>query len=284
MEKKDVQKYLEDHYNELTESQKILGKYILDHYGEVAFMSALQIGEKLGLSDATVIRFAKTLGFSGFAEFKNSIGEEIRKRNAPDMKLLKSLKNFNHRDEAITNICKTDIKNLEEYLLNIESSKLDKVVEKVYESETIYFLGLGSSLVVAEFLSFHIRRMGFKINLISEGGIGLFEKLTPMTSKDILIVATFPRYSRDTMNAILFAKKKGVYVITISDSELSDVASESDIVLATQTQIPSFFNSYIVPMELCNIILISILEKNKERIYKNLKKSIEDSEEFNLYI
>jgi DNA-binding MurR/RpiR family transcriptional regulator len=84
--------------------------------------------------------------------------------------------------------------------------------------------------------------------------------------------------------AILFAKKKGVYVITISDSELSDVASESDIVLATQTQIPSFFNSYIVPMELCNIILISILEKNKERIYKNLKNSIEDSEEFNLYI
>jgi DNA-binding MurR/RpiR family transcriptional regulator len=64
MEKKDVQKYLEDHYNELTESQKILGKYILDHYGEVAFMSALQIGEKLGLSDATVIRFAKTLGGS----------------------------------------------------------------------------------------------------------------------------------------------------------------------------------------------------------------------------
>lgn len=126
--------------------------------------------------------------------------------------------------------------------------------------------------------------MGFKTNLIGEGGIALFEKLTPITSKDMLIVATFPRYSRDTMNAILFAKNKGVPVITISDSELSDIAFNSDVVLATQTQIPSFFNSYIVPMELCNIILISILEKDKERIYRNLKNSIEDSEEFNLYI
>ncbi|SDZ15588.1 MurR/RpiR family transcriptional regulator [Tindallia californiensis] len=284
MKKIDVLKKIEEQYDEFTESQKILGKYILDNYREAAFLSAQELGDTLGFSDATVIRFSKVLGFNGYTEFKDSIRENIKRQLSPDTKLLKSMKNFKHKDDAITNICKADLKNLEEYLLNIKSERMDQAVDQIYKAETIYFLGLGTSVIVIDFLAYHMRRMGFRVNVIHHGGLMLFDHLTSISEKDLLIVATFPRYSKDSMNAVLYAKKKGATVVVITDSELSEVANKGDIVLTTKTNNTSFFNSYIVPMELCNLLLISILERNKDKIYSSLKENINSMEDFDLFI
>lgn len=284
MKKIDILKKVEDQYDDLTESQKVLGKYILENYREVAFLSAQELGDILGFSDATVIRFSKVLGFDGYADFKEAIRENIKKQLSPDTKLLKSLKNFKHKDDAITNICKADLKNLEEHLLTIKNERMEEAVNQIYRAETTYLLGLGTSVIVIDFLAYHLRRMGFRVNPIRNGGLMLFDHLTTISSKDVLIVATFPRYSKDSMNAVFYAKKKGATVILITDSDLSEIANKSDVVLTTKTNNTSFFNSYVVPMELCNILLISILERNKEAIYRTLKENVDSMEEFDLFI
>ncbi|MEW9121506.1 MAG: MurR/RpiR family transcriptional regulator [Thermotaleaceae bacterium] len=284
MSKIDVLNYLEENYGNLTESQRVLGEYILNHYREAAFLSAVELGEKLGLSDATVIRFARALGFSGFAEFKASIQESIKKQESPDTKLLRNLKNFKHKDDVISEVCSTDIKNLEAYLLNNEGKKMDAAVELIYQVDTIYCVGLGSSVVIADFLSYHMRRMGFKVICIGDGGLVLFEKLASITEKDLLIVATFPRYSKDTLNAMLLSKKKGAKIIGITDNSFTEIGRNSDIVLEAKTRNSGFFNSYVVPMELCNILIFSILERDRERIYQNIKANIDWMEELDLFI
>lgn len=284
MSKIDVLNYLEENYDNLTESQRVLGEYILNHYREAAFLSAVELGEKLGLSDATVIRFARALGFSGFAEFKASIQESIKKQDSPDIKLLKNLKDFKHKDDVISEVCRTDIKNLEAYLLNNEGKKMDAAVELIHQVDTIYCVGLGSSVVIADFLSYHMRRMGFKVICIGDGGLVLFEKLASITEKDLLIVATFPRYSKDTLNAMLLSKKKGAKIIGITDSSFTEIGRNSDIVLEAKTRNSGFFNSYVVPMELCNILIFSILERDRERIYQNIKANIDWMEELDLFI
>lgn len=273
MNQNDVLQDLKENYNQLTGSQKIIGKYVLDNYREVAFMSAIELAEKVGVSDATIIRFARSIGFSGFAEFKNHIREGIKNFDPPYKRLSQSLDILNDKNSLIMQVGKKDLKNLEFLLLNIEIEKINQAVDEIYKADTIYFMGVGASGVLIDFLVFHFRRMGFKVIPISEGGVANVDKIMSITKNDLLIVCSFPRYSKPTFNAINFAKKRGAKILTITDSNFSTISINSDIVFSLKIDNSTFFNSYIVPMELCNILIMSILEKKKEKIYNNLKET-----------
>ena len=284
MKKNEIKEYFDNHYSKMTESQKKLTAYIIENYREVAFLSAVELGEKVACSDATVIRFAQILGFEGYADFRKSIQEQLNHQESPDIKLLKSIKNFQNQDGLLSNNCKTDLQNLEEYILNLNMNQINLVVDDLMKAKTIYLVGLGTSSIIVDFLSYHLRRMGFSVTAIREGGLILMDKLASMDEKDLLLIATFPRYSRDSMNAIRMGRKKGAKVVTITDNELTELAAQSNRVLVVKTQNVSYFNSYVVPMELCNVLLIQILEKNKEHVYQKLKANMEQMEEFDLFL
>ena len=282
MSKNDVLQELKDNYDKFTGSQKIIGKYVIDNYREVAFMSAIELAEKVGVSDATIIRFARSIGFSGFAEFKNHIREGIKDFDPPYKRLSKSYGLLDDKNNLNMQIGKTDLKNLEKFLLSLETEKIEQAVDAIYEAKTIYLMGIGTSGLVTDFLTFHLQRMGFKVIAISEGGIVNVEKIISITKDDLLILCSFPRYSKPTYNATIFARKKGAKILTITDSDLSMISRNSDIVLSVKVDNSTFFNSYVVPMELCNILTMSILERDKEKVYKNLKENIQDLEVFDM--
>lgn len=284
MNQNDVLQDLKENYNQLTGSQKIIGKYVLDNYREVAFMSAIELAEKVGVSDATIIRFARSIGFSGFAEFKNHIREGIKNFDPPYKRLSQSLDILNDKNSLIMQVGKKDLKNLEFLLLNIEIEKINQAVDEIYKADTIYFMGVGASGVLIDFLVFHFRRMGFKVIPISEGGVANVDKIMSITKNDLLIVCSFPRYSKPTFNAINFAKKRGAKILTITDSNFSTISINSDIVFSLKIDNSTFFNSYIVPMELCNILIMSILEKKKEKIYNNLKETTQSMVLFDMLL
>lgn len=282
MNKNDVLQELKDNYDRFTGSQKIIGKYVLDNYTEVAFMSATELAEKVGVSDVTIIRFARSIGFSGFAEFKNHIREGLKYFDPPYKRLSKSFDVLDDKSNLNMQVGKIDLKNLEDFLLSVETEKIQQAVDAIYQADAIYLMGIGSSGVVTAFLTFHLQRMGFKVIAISEGGLVDVEKIMSITEKDLLIVCSFPRYSKPIYNATIFAKKRGAKILTITDSYLSTISMNSDIVFSIKVDNSTFFNSLIVPMELCNILTMSILEREKEKIYKRLKENLQSMEVFDM--
>jgi DNA-binding MurR/RpiR family transcriptional regulator len=282
MNKDDVFQYLKENYDQLTESQKIIGKYVLDNYRDVAFMSAIELGNKVGVSDSTIIRFTRTIGFNGFSEFKNNIRQSIKNYDPPYKRLSKNISNFNEENNLIMQIGKSDLNNLEDFLLNIETKKIEEAVEAIYEARTIFLMGTRSSGLIIDFFAFHLRRMGFTVIQITKNGLANVEKLTSINQNDLLIASSFPRYSKPTYKGVMLAKKKGAKVLTITDNNLKSISIKSDIVFSLNIENSTFFNSYIVPMELINILIMSVLEKDKKRIYKNLKDHIEALEIFDM--
>ena len=124
--------------------------------------------------------------------------------------------------------------------------------------------------------------MGFTVIQITKNGLANVEKLTSINQNDLLIASSFPRYSKPTYKGVMLAKKKGAKVLTITDNNLKSISIKSDIVFSLNIENSTFFNSYIVPMELINILIMSVLEKDKKRIYKNLKDHIEALEIFDM--
>ncbi len=256
----------------LTKGEKKIAEYIISNPKEVSDMSALDLGKALNTSDASIVRFSKNIGFKGFSDLKTYLKIQINSFKKPQNKILEKWNNFQSENDIVDKIVKSDLKNIESFLSQIDVKKVEETVKNILSSKKVFVIGMGCSRGVAQFISWHMKRIGVDVELLQESGIGLLESLVHLKEEDTVLFFTFPRYLTDEVQASKLIKKRGAKLILITSELFSDISVNSDIVFKVPVDNDSFFNSYIVPMELCNIILTSIYEKNKDRIYKELEE------------
>lgn len=284
MEKSNLFEELKSNYDRLTGSQKRIGKYVIDHYERVAFMSAVELADAVGVSDATIIRFTRNIGFSGYVEFKQYVRSGFKEFESPDSRISKSLELVNKKDDLVVRIGEIDINNLQYFINNCEKERFTQAAELICAARSIYVIGKGTSSIISLFLSFHLQRMGFRVISLTESMTVSPEKIVGLEAQDLLIACGFPRYSKGTYQATLFAKKKGAKILTITDSDLSAIAVNSDVNLSARMDNITFFHSYVVPIEICNVILMKVLEKKGKHVYDIVRQNTDDLQVFDMML
>jgi len=275
LEEENVLKIIAGRLNSLPESQRKLGEYILDHYRETANLSALDLGNRAGVSDATVVRFAKSLGFSGYLEIKRQLILYLAREDSPSERMFTSLKQVEQVGSAIAEVFQNDMKNIEDTLQSFSPEALEQSVAGLCQARRIYILGLNSCESLARFLNFHLHRLNMDVHLVTSGGLVMFERLAPITAQDVLVVFSYPRYSRDTLNAIDLARSRGAMVISITDKAYSPIAEAADILLLARSSSPGFYNSYAAATTICNVLVFSVALVDREKALDALK-SVEE--------
>ena len=256
----------------LLTGEKKIAEFLVKNPKKVILLSALDLGKEIGVSDASVLRFSKTMGFNKFNDFKNYIALELSE-TSPDDRIVKNWDNFNSKNDIANKIVNADLENIKEFLLNVDFDQVNEAVEMIDEAKKIYFLGIGSSRAISQFMFWHVKRLGFNAECVNEGGLGLYEAFSHIKKGDVVIIFTFPRFLNDEIKAVKLAKEKKAKIITITSNVFSEISFLSNIVFKISVENNGFFNSYIVPMELCNIILTALFEKNKTSIYAELKEN-----------
>ena len=117
----------------------------------------------------------------------------------------------------------------------------------------------------------------------STGGDGLFEQILNVGKNDVVIGISFPRYSKNTLKAISYAKSNGATVIGITDSENSPVAKDSDICLISRSDTASFVDSLVAPLSVINALIAAVGIKNRDKMQKNLERLEQIWEEYEVY-
>lgn len=256
----------------LTKGEKKIAEYIISNPEKVSDMSALDLGKVLNTSDASIVRFSKNIGFKGFSDLKTYLKIQINSFKKPQNKILEKWNNFQSGNDIVNKVIKSDLKNIESFLLQIDSNKVEEAVNVLLSSKKVFIVGMGCSRGVAQFISWHMKRIGINVELLQESGIGLLESLIHLKGEDSVLLFTFPRYLTDEVQISKLVRKKGGKLILVTSELFSEISINSDIIFKVAVDNDSFFNSYMVPMELCNIILTSIYEKNKDQIYKDLEE------------
>lgn len=267
-----LNQFYKEHYNTLTKGEKKIAEYFVKNPKKVMMLSALELGKEIGVSDASILRFSKALGFQKFSDLKNYIASGFS-TITPNDRMVKNWDNFHSQNDIVNKIVNSDLENIKEFLLRIDFEQIETVVNWMNKAKKIYFLGIGSSRAISQFMFWHMKRLGFNTECINEGGLGLYEAFSHITKKDIVMLFSFPRFLNDEVKSITLAKEQGAKIITVTSNPFSEISFLSDMVLEVFVENDGFFNSYMVPMELCNIILTAIFEKNKESIFTELKKN-----------
>jgi len=251
---------------EMSKGQKAIANYIINSYDKAAYMTAAKLGEETGVSESTVVRFTSELGFEGYPHFQAALKEELKSK-LTSVQRLNYTERFENDETAVRDIMKGDMENLKETIASLDDEAMSAAVNAILNARKIYIMGLRSSAPLSSFMHFYMTLLfDDVIHIHSNSTNEVFEQIMPITTGDVIIGISFPRYSQRTINSMEYAKKKGATVIAITDKDNTKMTASADIKLFAKSSMAAFVDSLAAPLSLINALLVTLGMHRRDHI------------------
>lgn len=243
----------------LNGAQKRLGHYLKNDSAALLLSNVSDLADAVGVSKATVVRFAKSLGYKGFPEFKRDIQGEMRRKLRAASRMEQTFAELGNDENIFAKLIKRDIELLQETLQAASSPDFHKAVEIIWRARKVFIIGLNASMALAYLLHFRLVRVKKDVHWIFlTGGTSLLEQLAFMERHDVLIAIDFVNVPREVQTALHHAKKVGAPILGITDFPSSAIAKAADVCLYAKRGLHSTVNSLTPAFSLVNALAIAV--------------------------
>ena len=267
----DVMSRINNKFSGMSKSHKAIASYISEQYDQAVFMTAAKLGEELGISESTVVRFASGLGYDGYPEFQKALAEWV-KGKLSSMQQIGAVYGNSSQSEILTSVLSADIEKIQDTILNLDSQAFELAVNSILEAKNIYIIGLRSCAPLAEFLHFYLNMIRGNVTLLNTTSVSeTFEQMIRIDEKDVLIGISFPRYSMRTLKALEFANDRNAKVIAITDSVHSPMNLYSSCNLLARSDMVSIVDSLVAPLSVINALVVALCLKRPQEVKQSLE-------------
>lgn len=248
----------------LTPAQRRIAHYISDHPYEAPFLSSSDLASSAGVSQPSVIRLSSALGYQKYADFQGELrglvlgeakerdGEENKFQSAVTAEIsnLRALRNFLEEEDIILSLGKD-----------------------LAASEPLVVLGLRASAPVASYFEFFAQKIHPNTRLLTDGGSMMFDRLSHAREAggEWVLCFLLPRHPREALEAMLYAKKLGFHVATVTDYAPESVVRASDVVLPAEVGTRLVFDLHGAAMVLADALLEAISDAYPARAQAQLE-------------
>ncbi|MDR2546461.1 MAG: MurR/RpiR family transcriptional regulator [Lachnospiraceae bacterium] len=268
--KQNIMARMNDMYGGMSKGQKAITAFISDHYERAVFMTAAKLGDTVGVSESTVVRFATRLGYDGYPEFRLDLEEWVRGKFGRLQEVSDKYKESSNA-QILTEVLSADIEKIKDTIALLDPNAFAQAVDTILEARTIYLIGLRSCEPLAEFLSFYLNMIHERVVLLKTTSVTeLFEQMLRVGDEDAVIGISFPRYSMRTLKAMEFARDRNAKVITITDSIHSPMNLYSSCNLLARSDMISIVDSLVAPLSVINALVVALCRKCPDEIHRNL--------------
>ncbi len=267
----------------MSKGHKLIAGYILEHYDKAAYMTAAKLGNAVGVSESTIVRFASELGFDGYPALQSALQDVIQNKLTAVQRIDVTSDRIGESD-VMEKVLNLDIERIRKTLEKCSKDDFNQCVEKIMNSRTIYIFGARSAASLAQFIKYYFNLILPDVRLVSASTPSeVFEQIMRIGENDLMIGISFPRYSNQTVNALKYAKAKGANVIAITDSGSSPLVPYSDNVLIAKSDMASFVDSLVAPMSLINALIVAVSIRSREKVKKTFENLEKIWDEYEVY-
>ena len=267
----------------MSKSHKKIADFVCEHYDKAAFMTAAKLGEEVGVSESTVVRFATELGYDGYPKFQHMLKEYIKNKLTAVQRMEITSSKFAEKD-ILSTVLSSDIDRLRQTMESVSVADFTEAVNTISNSRRIYVLGARTCFSIANFLGFYLSLMSFDARLITTNSASeTFEQIFDAGKDDAIIAISYPRYSRRTLNAVKYAHDKGSKVIAITDSELSPIYPYADHKIIASSDMSNFADSLVAPLSIINSNIVALVMRNEEKIARKFTELENIWDEYQVY-
>ncbi len=267
----------------LSKGHKKIAAYIKENYDKAAFMTAAALGKKVGVSESTVVRFATELGFRGYPELQRELQQMIKSKLTAVQRMEVS-KSLIGDGDVINSVLNGDIELIRETAERTSRADFQNALDEINRAKRIYILGVRSSAALASFLAFYFNLVFDSVVLVDTSSASeMFEQMFRIDENDVCIAISFPRYSKQTVNALRFIADRKAKIIAITDTEKSPIASFANHLLVARSDMASVVDSLTAPLSLINALIVGVTLSRREEVYNNFNKLEGIWDEYQVY-
>lgn len=259
------------HSPSFSDAYQRIADFVNQNMEMATFKPLNELAGMIGVSDATLIRFSKDLGFSGFKEFREHLADHIRKiiysqtpafsRSGRNLPILEKVK-------------KTDIEYINRTVDAISPRSFAQLIDEIVKAGRIFCMGWRISSFLAEFLSFQLRRLGYSAFPVIRERRPLLEQVMNLSRRDLLIVFDQLLYSTEVFNAVDYVgrTRPEVKIVTVTNDPLAQIVQYADLSFFIDLIGQKEFSiiSLTAPMCFINAVIEAVFNKNPRPAKKAL--------------
>lgn len=233
----------------LTNAQQRIADYVIRNPERVGMSSSMELAKAIGVSDASITRFARAIGYEGFTDLKNDIYNSMAKRATNGINSISLSERFDvTRSQYGPKTSKADYLKVQQYALERtfqqnSDEQFERSVAMLLRAKHRYIVGFRGCLGVASQCAWLLRFLVDHVVSVSDEGPGGVGILQDIEKEDCVLFFSVSRFYKNDLRLLQLAKKRGAQVCLITDSVLSPMAQLADILLLAETKHMGFFNS-----------------------------------------
>lgn len=283
MSSNDLSSRINEVYGKLSKGHKLLAAYITDNYDRAAFLTASKLGEAVGVSESTVVRFATHLGYKGYPEFQDALQDQVRGK-LDSMQRMEVTYGRIGQSKILEAVLKGDEEKIHSTLEKMDQNAFELAVDSILQAKNIYVIGLRSCAPLASFMAFYLTMMFENVHLLQTNSANeIFEQMLRIGKEDVMIGISFPRYSMRTLKALEFANNRSAKVITLTDSVHSPMNLYSSCNLIAESDMSSIVDSLVAPLSVINALIVALCMKKQREVAGTLEELEDLWEEYQVF-
>lgn len=231
----------------LNPRRRQLVRAILDSAEETCFLSSRELAKRYRVDATTILRATQVLGYESYADFAADLRHHFVSRITPYTVLKAATREKRSVADHIDHALEKAQENINTLKSDLDRQRIIELAKLINRSRRIIVVGLDFAASLAVYLAYGLSALGFDAEAPAGSTGTLQHKVKVLTPKDVLIAISFGQCLRDTVEAVLRAKKQDVPTFGISDSDTTPIARYCDNHLVASVVSPSFLNSYVAP-------------------------------------
>jgi DNA-binding MurR/RpiR family transcriptional regulator len=247
-------------YPELTKSQKRLADYVATAYREAAFMTASQLAERVNVNEATVIRFAQRMGYSGYPELMDDVQATVQEE------LHVRRQDAATQENTYLRALESEMEHLGRTVSHLSGDVAQAALKLLREKKRIYVLGQGVSASLAELFRVMLCALGKTVEAPSADPLGLAIMLEGLDADAALVVVSLVPEGIELVNAVQVASQMGVSTLAFTWSPVSPCAQASEIAIHCPANEAFLMPSFAAAAALLDALVQVLAQEDAEAV------------------
>ncbi|MGL5797229.1 MAG: MurR/RpiR family transcriptional regulator [Cetobacterium sp.] len=278
---------LKEFQESFTKNERKISAFLLENPNEIKVLNTYDLAVKCDVSQASVVRFAKKLGFKGFPEFKIALaGDLAMQNNQSDVHIIYDEIKFDDETAVLAKkVVYENIKSVEDTYKILNFEEIEKAAETILDAKRIFILGAGFSGIVARDFQYKLWELGKNVIFETDQHIQLTNASTAGEG-DVVFVISYSGQTLDIYQSILEFKEKAVKVITLTKFATNPIKDIGDISLSTIVEKSNLrstsLSARMAQLTVIDILYIKLIQMDREKAEKLIGSAVESVKKFKM--
>lgn len=255
----------------LTPRRRELVRAIIDAADETCFLSSRELAKRYRVDATTILRATQVLGYESYADFSIDLRQHFVTRITPYTVLRAATQEKRSVADHIDHALEKALDNINTLKSDLDRQRIIDLAKLIKHSRRTLVIGLDFAASLAVYLAYGLSTLGFDAEAPTGSTGTIQHKVKLLTPKDVLVAISFGQCLRDTVEAVLRARKQGVPTFGITDSDTTPIARYCDNHIVASVVSPSFLNSYVAPSAAVNAIHVACSHVDPKRALTRLR-------------